>query len=820
MSLETMSLDGSGWSMNYFRPTPKLAEGEFPIVMVCMKDGESAGAAAAMDTQKWWPVTVPCDVRDGLVANGQMEDPYFGRNSDRSRWVESFEWWFRREVIVPESWSGRRVYLLFHGVDCHARYYWDGQQIGESKDMFIPVRIELPASTTPGTHILAVRISPLPACTPNHFKQEVPDRAHFHKMQCAWGWDWAREITGMGIWDRVELQTTGPVRIEDVFVQAVPDSDTSANLHIELTAENSSEITAWALRILTPEGKEILHKEIPVKPESKGDSVYRHEERLNNIRLWWPNGYGEQPIYRADVTLYANGKMSDRKEVSFGIREIRMERNEDSPDEAYPLTFVVNGVKIYGAGANWSPTDLLPSRIDRARYERLLGMVKNANMTLLRIWGGGLVEKKDFYDLCDQMGILVWQEFQLSCSNYPTDEVYLQENAIEAESIIRRLRNHPCIALWCGGNELMYYGVTPEHPVLSLFGKLVEKYHPGTAYHLSCPDKSRPGERDHGPWTYEPHANWNKHDRLLNSEFGCTAPVGLDACRRFIPEEECYPDSESMKHHFWMEHYYGADEFEPQTLSDKMYYAQFAQADTMSYILGVYRSRQFHASGAMMWAYNSSWPEHTYSVVDYYGNPKMAYYWLNKPNQVQTLVVKDEGWSSKTDENLLFTLYAINGLSNPLSGHIRAEIWHADGTCLFSETRSVTVEPGGVSKPWELGIPAAGVPEGVLLLRTTLISNEGETIVVLDRLYSRGPWAKSIRDLPASLLKVSKISDNVICVTNIGQSVAMMLELRGEDALLSENFFHLSPGCDKKIRIISCKSGKDLSLFSWNKQIR
>lgn len=800
MSLNTISLSGNGWRQNYYRAEYHREQHEYDIHNIHIQDGLGSGANGVdFDDSEWLPAVVPGDVRDGLIAAGRMSDPYFDRNSDQCRWVENFEWWFRRKVFVPAQWENLDISLIFDGVDYIASYYWDGELIGSSSDMFVQQRFDLTGKATPGVHVLAVRISPPPKSSSNHFLNgDTPPRTYHHKMQCSWGWDWVRELVSMGIWDDVRIEAHRLARISDTFVQAKPEANCKADIGLEITVENPASKKLFCdVQIFDPDDVMVAQAklELPGK-NAETTSVMSAALSIDNAQLWWPNGYGLQPIYKAVVHLNTGDTTCDKHEVEFGIRKIEMRRNPGSPDEAYPLTFTVNDVPVFASGANWVPADMLPGRIDSDRYRHLLSIAKLAGFTMLRMWGGGLIEKRDFYRQCDRLGIMVWQEFPLSCSNYPETKEFLDAKKIEADFVIRNLRNHPCISLWCGGNEMQYYNMSPEHPVLKIFEQAVARLHPGIDYHVSSPDKSRIGERDHGPWYFhEPHTFWNEHFRYFASEFGYKSPPDEKSLRNFIPASELEMHAgQSFSHHFCaLDTYDGLKSFDARTLDEKIFYGQLTQAELLQYAMGVKRSRFSEVSGSLIWQFNSVWPEGAWGLVDYYGVPKMAVYWLAESTAPRAILVTDGGWELNPAQDLHLTIHAITGLLEVFDADISLEAWTQTGQLIYETATSLNVIGAGPASTWKVTVPAGVMSEGIMLVRT-IMSIQGKVIARSDRMYAVGTWKNAAKNIAPSMLKVEKISSRKIKIKNTGSSASLVTRLSSADACFDMNYFNLLPG--------------------------
>ena len=252
----------------------------------------------------------------------------------------------------------------------------------------------------------------------------------------------------------------------------------------------------------------------------------------------------KQRLYRLTLTLVVKSTNKDGR-ISYLADGVR---NLNSPDRAYNQTFTFNDVPVFARGVNWVPADLMHCRSGAAEYERLVRLAAEAGINLFRIWGGGIVEKEEFYDACDRYGIIVWQEFMHSCSSYRKDAEFLAFKKREGEAILRKTRNHVSVSLFCGGNEVQYYGEIPDSPLFIQYRELVQKLAPDRPFRTSCPDLSVPGERNHGPWHFMAHAKINHHDRLLASELGCNGFPELESIKRFIPEHDLdNPESSELE---------------------------------------------------------------------------------------------------------------------------------------------------------------------------------------------------------------------------------------------------------------------------------
>ncbi|MBN2471631.1 MAG: hypothetical protein JXN59_12995, partial [Anaerolineae bacterium] len=511
----------------------------------------NAHKPAHRDAHCWHRGTVPGSVHHDLWALGEIPDPYWERNSLLLEWIPARTWLYRKTFQADAGLAGRRVQLCFEGVDYASEFFLNGESLGQHAGMFTPARFEVGDLLRCGEeNTLAVVIEPSP-----HEQPQVSrtSKVRTHKSRMTYWWDFCPRMIHIGIWDSVVLNVTGPVRVEDVFArpQLAPDHrQATVTLTTTLdTARAQAVMLEIALRLdgrtaasaradyLLPAGRVTLPAELVIESPA----------------LWWPNGYGAQPLYEAEVCVLAaeGGACLDRRVVRFGVRRVEFMPNEGADPAARPYTLVVNGRRIYIKGWNWVPLDVLYGVERPEKLAHLLGLARDAHVNLLRVWGGGLIEKEGFYDLCDQLGLLIWQEFIQSSSgieNTPSeDPAFIHMLVEEAEQIIPRRRNHPALVVWCGGNELSAGPDVPlddTHPLLAALKAVVARLDPDRHWlptsptgrvFLNSPENIArdPGSLHdvHGPWEFQgvsQHcALYNRGTSLLHSEFGVEGVTNL-----------------------------------------------------------------------------------------------------------------------------------------------------------------------------------------------------------------------------------------------------------------------------------------------------
>ncbi len=791
-------LDGSDWEAGYF-----ISESEYDLwtkrtrnLHNMLMDSARAAGITSLDgaVGDLMSATVPgCD-RTVLLENGEIDDPYYGRNLERSSWSEKKSWAFRKRFrLAPEMGAMEQIRLRFEGIDYRAMIFLNGNHVVTHCGMFIPCEEDVSRLLNRnGDNLLVVIFEPAPSGKCNH-QEEVPaDFAAFHRMQCGFGWDWSRNMVPTGIWDSVSLIGSRTARVKDLHWRT---AGTHVSLKLEVAAlDDWSGVAEVSLVPLNFQGAEFKSSHACQCHGGSNDVVVEFD--FPEAHFWNPVGYGAPDLYVLEVKL--DGTIL-RKNV--GFRDIEMRRNPGSPEGAYDLTFQINGKRIFARGANWVPVDLLPSRANGADYEALVQQAAAANLNMLRMWGGGLIEKDAFYDACDRYGIMVWQEFPHACSNYPKDGAYLAIKERESEQIIRKLRNHVALSLFCGGNEMQYYGEIPESPLYRLYARQVAKLCPGIDYHTSSPDASRPGERPHGPWHYMEHSFYNSHFRNFASEIGCNALPEAESLDRFIPTKELIPDGQSYRYHFT--NLCRANDLRLPLAKfdlphgDRYRWSQasmFAQADAAGYIFEHYRRLYPQSSGCLFWQFNDPWPTCGWSLVDYYKVPKMAVYRVANSCAPISFAIEDDSWCL---EDGLFrgkVWFCSNGAD--FTGKVTLELWGADGKLIAGQEWSAALT-APVAEEGMLEADCADAGHGVVLAVLKAVDEHGNECFRGDRLYGVPDFRNAFR-LPPAKVALERLSSErgvKVQVTNVGQVPVFALRLKHSAPVCwRNNYLSLAPG--------------------------
>lgn len=598
------------------------------------------------------PAQVPGCVHTDLLAAGRIPDPYLGLNEHDVAWVGRREWLYTRHLAYESDHE--RTDLVFDGLDTAAEIVLGGRSLGRTRNMHRGFRFDV----TGRTGELEVRFASaydeadaVRAVTGERPNVYPAPSQYIRKMACSFGWDWGPTLVTAGIWRPARLEHWSTARLARVRPLVTVDGTTGRvelRIEVERTQRGAGRrLTARATvaeteALVTFEGEEaVLTLEVP-EPE-----------------LWWPRSHGGQPLYEAEVVLAdADGGELDAWRRRIGFRTVELDRSTDAHGTGF--TLVVNGERIFARGVNWIPDDALPSRVTADRYRRRLTQAADANVDLVRIWGGGIYEDDAFYDTCDELGLMVWQDFLFACSAYPEEQPLRGEVDAEARENVVRLMPHPSLVLWNGNNENLWgfrdWDWEPELAgdswgegyYLGLLPRIVAELDPTRPYTAGSPWSGswdhHPNDPTHGThhswevWNRQDYAEYRASVPRFVAEFGWQAPPALATLRRALPDEELAPDSPGMLHHQKAEDGNGklnrgaARHFElPEGDFDRWHYlTQVVQARAVAAGVEHWRAHWPVCAGTVVWQLNDCWPVSSWAAIDGDGRLKPLHHELRR----------------------------------------------------------------------------------------------------------------------------------------------------------------------------------------------
>lgn len=830
-------LDGDDWLL-----TPLLPH-EFWWRQAWKEDWSPAGCAP---WGEWIPAKVPGDVIADALDAGLIPHPYVDLNSMACEWLSERDWVYRKLFTVPEEWQGKHVRLRFDGVDHACAVYLNGQLLGEHEGMFTPFEFDVSAHLRYGQqNCLVLMVQHKPPVDVVQGQIGWTSRARVWKSRFAYDWDWCTRLVPLGIWQSVSLLATDGVWIDDVWVRPQVVG-AEAVLHVQVTLRRASaewEGTSLQMQVVDPDGQQVAHAREDGRFVGEC-AVVRCDLNILQPRLWYPNGMGEQPLYRLLVQALRHGDTSDARQVTFGIRTVRMVPNESAPADALPYTLEVNGRRVFVKGWNWTPHEQMYGRVQPERYERLLTLAKHAHCNLLRVWGGGLLERQVFYDLCDRLGIMVWQEFMHSSSGVqnapPEDAQYLQYIEQQARQMVPLRRNHASLVIWCGGNELMdehYQPLTDEHPALARLKSVVQELDPDRVWlptSASGPvagasaDLAGTGKMHdvHGPWVYlgaqEHYRFYNTIDPLYHSEFGVEGAANLQVFQRFVSPQYWFPPDATnrvwLNHGNWWLHREKLEQLfgRIEDLETFIRASQWMQAEGLRYAIESNRRRKWRCSGVSPWQFNEPYPNTACTnVVDYLGLPKPAYWWARRAYEPMHISLRYEQLTWQPGERWWAEVWVNNSTDRELLTHWAAQLVTLEGKEIarFGNGLQVPTETSVFAGRIETELPSM---EDVFLLVVGLYDGRGGVLSRNEYLFSTAsPPMLPLLRAPQTELRVWHRRRHV-GVKNMGKAVALFVQLTPQDGqwqLCSDNYFCVLPD---ETRLLEPSGKGTLTVRAWN----
>ncbi len=572
-------------------------------------------------------------------------DYWYADHWEQYSWTEDCFWTYSTTLILPESGFRKRIYFVCKGIDYRFAVKLNGAVVHEQEGMFTPFEIDLTERAAEGDE-LQIIVFPAPKREGAAPGREQADQSC--KPAVSYGWDWHPRLVPLGIWDETYLETRAASHIEDfeTFYRLSPELDLAEiDVSVKLSEVPDEEgVLKWTLT--DQYGTVVSSEEL-----TPSERTLRIRAKLSKPQLWWPVGHGDPILYESALQWTEAGHLNDWKKHSVGFRSARLVMHPGAWEEPSqfpksrsnpPILLEVNGREIFCKGSNWVNPEIFPGIIREQTYRILLELARDANMNLLRSWGGGIVNKDTFFRICDELGLMVWQEFPLACNNYEGTDTYLQVLDQESKSIIRRLRSHCSVVMWCGGNELFnsWSGMTDQSLALRLLNKNGYDLDPCRPFLMTSPLMGMA----HGHYKFrdeqgEEVFQWmTRASHTAYTEFGVPGPSSAEYIRRFIPATDLFPPRRGTAwetHHAfgawlsddWLnvdtiEHYFGPCE----SLEQLVERGQWLQAEGYKAIYEEARRQKPKCSMALNWCFNEPWPTAANnSLVNWPAEPKPAY---------------------------------------------------------------------------------------------------------------------------------------------------------------------------------------------------
>ena len=669
----------------------------------------------------WHPATIPGCVHTDLLSNKLIEDPFYRDNEQKQQWIGKTDWEYQTTFKVgPELLSRDQIELVFEGLDTYADIFLNDVPLLSADNMFRTWRIECKRLLKADANILRIRFrSPINEVLPVMAKmsyqlpasndQGEKTSPHTRKAPYQYGWDWGPRFVTSGIWRPIYLEAWDQARVSDLHILpnqiAQESAKLTANIEIMAVDYTSAQIIVDNLR----DNNVAASKEVNLM---QGRNLLKLDFAIPHPALWWPNGLGEHPLYTFKARLVIAGKLIDESTTRTGLRSLNLRQQPDASGKSF--TFEINGVPVFAKGGNWIPADSFPTRVSKDKYRELLESVRDTNMNMLRVWGGGIYESDDFYELCDEMGILVWQDFMFGCSLYPGDQAFLDNVRQEAIDNVKRLRNHPSILIWVGNNEIetawKHWGWKDQLPAtlwddyLKIFHGLLpevcESMDPSRPYWPSSPSSNLeedPDSQKLGDTHYWqvwhaalPFSEYEKQFPRFMSEYGFqsfpqletvstyTLPEDRDIQSRVMMAHQRHPRGNQLIREYMLREYP-----EPKDFESFLYVSQVLQAEGIK--IGAEHLRRImpHNMGSLFWQIDDCWPVASWSSIDYTGRWKALQYYARR--------FYSELLLSPHEEKGSLDFYIVSDRTRPTTAQLRASLLDFEGHSLWNKQQDIVV---------------------------------------------------------------------------------------------------------------------------------
>ena len=828
---------------------------------------------------------VPGTVFEALIENNKIEEPFYGENEHEMKWVFESNWIYEKKFSLdPEFLEHKTILLRFKGLDTIAEVFLNGEQLGSVDNMFVEYDYNVKSILKQSDNKLVIDFKSPTARSreileKTKFKLNtgyaaIPGVPYLRKAQYSFGWDWGPKLPDIGIWKPVEIVGFDDIKINSVFpytkleynkdplsVRSPADFSTirvnSVKLYLEID---------FALKIENIQGKdyrikahvkapngEIFVKEIPL---SKSKEIISFD--IKNPLLWWTHDLGVPNLYKLEVSVLKDIILESITQ-EIGLRDIQLVRKTDRWGETF--YFLLNGIPIFGKGANWIPVDsFIPRGKKLGLYLMNLSYAKQANMNMIRVWGGGIYEDDSFYKICDELGLLVWQDFPFACALYPYNVEFIENVEQEAIQNIKRLREHPSLALWCGNNEieglwkrmLSISGIVEDtkerHKFLidfylrifeEMLPRLIKEFDPTRPYWPSSPSSgfisenltlrssNNPNAGDshywavwHGNMPFSAYRNFNSR---FMSEFGFESFPSLKTIKEFCPIDQYDFNSPIMENHQknlagnqkimdYMEKRFSI----PEDFEHQVILSQITQAEAIEYGVEYWRQNRsdYHCMGSLYWQLNDCWPVASWSSLDYYGRWKALHYFAKRFYQPLFASVKEE------PNQIEF--WVTNDFKKSCDIELEWKILHSDGNPLMKGVYKSEVSPCsslklGLEDVSEINKQQLDLQNNIIFYKLYSKTGKRELINNGFRLFD-APKFFNLRD-PEIVISSGEIEENKNPKVQLklkAKNIALYVYIESDlvDFIASDNFFSMEPDETRDIDIeikTVLESGKRLS---------
>ena len=795
----------------------------------------------------WYPATVPGVVHTDLLQNKIIEDPFFRLNERGLQWIDKEDWVYETcFTLAADMMRKENMELVFEGLDTYADVYLNDECILKADNMFRRWSIPIRQYIREENNILKVYFhSPVKIDVPKWdalpyqypasndqsengglFNKKISIFAR--KAGYHYGWDWGPRLVTSGIWRPVYIRAWSDLRINDVFIEQKEVGAGRAVIagHVELDADKDMD---GVLVTITDEatGRVLGEWQADLK---RGTNRVTVDFVLHKPKLWWSNGLGEPFLYRFRTDIIAGGELLDSKTERVGIRSLKVVHQPDKDGHTFYIE--LNGRPVFAKGANYIPSDNFLPRVTPENYKRTILDAAGVNMNMLRVWGGGIYENDVFYDLCDEHGIMIWQDFMFACSMYPAEGALLDNIHQEAVDNVKRLRNHACIALWCGNNECQdawlgwgwkreierqnkeyadkIWAQYRQQYHVTLPG-VVREYAPGTFYWPSSPfafegEMSGTTDGDRHYWSVwhgkAPISDYDSEKSRFFSEYGFQSFPEFDSVKRYAP----YPEDWDIRSEVMMSHQRGGDHAnglietyllneykKPRDFRAFLYMNHVLQGDAIKTAIESHRRQMPYNMGTLFWQHNDCWPVASWASRDYYGRWKAQHYYVRK--------AYDDILISSVVEGDDLKVYAVSDRLENTSGRLQLQVCQFDGTVVHHWDKSVGIS-GNDSRVC-FSAPLAklleGADRGTVYVRVDYTDKSGRVYHNNYCLGKQKDMDYPKVDLQTEVRSIEGGYEVMVSADKFARAVC--LSVADNESVYSDNYFDVQPKSSVQVQV-------------------
>lgn len=807
-------------------------------------------------SEHWIRASVPGCVHTDLMSAGLIDDPFYGRNEKSIQWIGEKDWEYRKTFTISEAdLLVSNMWVVLEGVDTYADISVNGLPVGTTDNMFRTWRFDISDKLKVGDNQLTIRFESvfrhdMPRyldapyrlmAWPNNDQSDIWLSLYARKAGYHYGWDWGPRLITAGLHGSVYVESWNDWKIQSVFFKTLSLDKPSARTGKARTADLQADIEVLsdmecdAFITISRGSQKVCGEKVVLK---KGLNSYELPFTIRNPHLWWSNGLGKAHMEEFTVRVDACGNTASLTD-DIGIRTAEVIREDD--DQGRKMTVRLNGYDVFCKGANWIPIDNFPHMRERRDYAYLLESAALSNMNMIRVWGGGLYESEDFYELCDSLGIMVWQDMAFACGMFPSDSTYLSNVKEEVKDNVRRLRNHPSLVLWCGNNEneisyfewgwnrtlthdqridyekglkKLFYDVIPStvdaedgtryyHPTSPVTGHSGVPYSMGDAHMWSVWK---------GGWVEEylkPH-----NIARFMSEYGFISYPDMFSMKKFIPEWDMYTGSPSMlAHHRAYDdttrdpnysdnticRYLNRYAWVPETFEDYVYMTQWFQAEAVKVAMESHRRAKPYCMGTLFWQLNDCWPAISWSSIDYYGRWKALQYYSRRayaPVLVSPYLAEDGKVSVKV----------VSDRIEEFNGILETYVMGFDGNIIKQTDVRCSVNAAGSEDVFRF---EGHELDGDTFLYVRLVE---DGILVSENIFFNRYPDEYARLKPNIRIETVKADDGIEMILSTDKLArCLYLYTDNENDFFEDNYIDLIPGFSRRIFV---KTDKDIEKFN------